>query len=186
MKNSARTVAFCGVSAALLFVLLLIETFVFSALPVAPPAILAIPFAIALSSFGDRRFLFLGGTALGICSLVCALMIGNVYFINPLISVLPRVLMGLIAGLVADLLKRVCEKSNKKFIREILPYSVAGFVGVLLNTAFVLAAVFLFFGGDVMKTFFAAVITFNTLFEIAGGMVLTPIYCNVLNKVLKI
>ncbi|MBR2385630.1 MAG: hypothetical protein IKA99_08510 [Clostridia bacterium] len=82
-KNSSRKIAFYGVMAGLMFVFLLIETFVFTAFfGNFTPAILTLPLAIALSLFNGRKGMWVGGTIFGCCSFFLAIIISNVIFLK--------------------------------------------------------------------------------------------------------
>jgi uncharacterized membrane protein len=96
-KSSAQTIALAGVMSALVFVVLTLETLVFKYFIDPSPAFFSIPIALALSMYGDWKKSFLGGTILGMCSLILAFAIGYITFYNPLISVLPRVIIGVVA-----------------------------------------------------------------------------------------
>jgi uncharacterized membrane protein len=95
---SSKRIAFYGVLSALMFVFLLIETYLFTAFfGNFTPAILTLPFAVALSLFNGKRGMWLGGTIFGCCSFFLAICIGNPIFLNPLISILPRIFIGVVA-----------------------------------------------------------------------------------------
>lgn len=74
-----------------------------------------IPVLIGALLFGYKRGL-LYGAFFGFASLFKALSspvtILDPYFVNPLVSVLPRVLFGLISGLIFDLIKNLPKKFN--------------------------------------------------------------------------
>ncbi|MBR2617178.1 MAG: hypothetical protein IKC56_02965, partial [Clostridia bacterium] len=87
----SKTIALYGIWAALIFVTMVLETYVFTPLlPIAPPAVLSLATAFSLCVFADWKTGLIGGTIMGLCSLIVALMIGNPYFLLPYISVLPR------------------------------------------------------------------------------------------------
>ena len=133
-----------------------------------------------------------GGFALGsvwglTCLLRAVIYSANplfVPFLNPLVSVLPRMLVGLFAGLVFwALVKRSrCSKS--------LSAIIAGVVGTLTNTVFVLTMYNLFAGNltglnhvwTLFKSFFLVYISVNGLIELALAVILVPLLYQALKK----
>jgi uncharacterized membrane protein len=100
-KSNAKNVAFYGVMSGLMFVFLLIETYVFSAFfGNFTPAILTLPLAVSLSLFNGKKGFWVGGTIFGCCSFFLAICISNVIFLNPLVSILPRIFIGVLAFLL--------------------------------------------------------------------------------------
>lgn len=65
--------------------------------------------------------------------------LGNIVMVNPLISILPRILIGLIAGWLFSRLARNKDKLT-------LPLIISGIAGSLTNTVLVLGGIALFFG----------------------------------------
>ena len=185
MNSKAKTVAYLGVMTALVFVVLMLETYVFIAFINPSPAFLTIPIAISLSLRGKKSDMFVGGTILGVCSFILSFMLGVVAFHNPLISILPRVLMGVVAYFINALFAKLFAKSNSNFLREILPLSLAGMFGVLTNTVLVLTMLSVFdFSG--LSAVFETLITFNFLIEFVCGAVLVPILVKVIRKVVRL
>lgn len=198
-KDKAHFVAFLGVTTALVFVVLTLETYLFMGLLGINPAFLTIPLAIALCMFGDWKEEFVGGTILGCCSFIIALMVGYAPMYNPLVSIVPRVLMGIGAYWVYHLLSFIVnkiltsrEKKGKShldykknvLVRETLPVAVAGVFGALINTVLVLLMLYVF-GGDSFSAAFMVAITFNSPIEMACCAVLVPILVRVMKKILK-
>lgn len=183
--SKSRTVAFYGVTAALVFVLLFLETYVFQIIPLfnfATPAIFTLPFAFALSMFRGKKSMFFGGTCVGVCSLIIALILGNPVFINPVISVLPRVLCGLIATAFYMLIKKLC--GEKKFA-TVFASAFGGAAGVLMNTVLVLFTMFLF-QASTLEAIFATLISINFVCEFAGAIILAPVFVTLLQKYAKL
>lgn len=100
-------------------------------------------------------------------------------FVDPLVSILPRMLMPLCIGLLADQLRRRGWKMNQLGL-------VAGVLGSLLNTVFVLGAIGLFKGTEYslgigidasvgMWRFLMGLVIANGLPEAVVSGILTPI-----------
>ncbi len=92
------------------------------------------------------------GTLFGLVSLLHALTrpmaVTDAFFLNPLVSVLPRMLIGLFAGLVYLLLKSIL-KDNKKPIS----IGISAGIGSLTNTFFVLLALYLVYAKELVEAF---------------------------------
>ena len=123
-KDLAHRVAFIGVMAALIFVVLTIETYVFIGILGINPAFLSLPLAIALCLYGDWKEEFVGGTIFGVCAFIISFMVAYVPMYNPLISVLPRgsrSVLDLSFGLVyrqRDLESPRKEREARAFVQE--------------------------------------------------------------------
>ena len=148
---------------------------------------LHVPVIIAIIMLGTRDGLIVA-TAFGLLSLVRAYMAGTVegiIFMNPLISVAPRMLMGLCTGLVAAFLRDKIKNSYVFFI-------VIALVGTLLNTVFVLSAIGLFAGdsiaplGQTLQLIFSIVISINGTLEIALAVIVVPPVCRALTKAIPL
>lgn len=183
-KNStARTVAFLGVTLALVFVFLLIETYAFSAFfGNFTPAALTIPLAIAVAVTGKKWRMFVGGTLLGVSSFILAIIISNPIFLNPLISVLPRVIIGIVAYFICVLSKNLFKNAQSNFVKNVLPYSLAGIFGVLTNT--VLVSIMLWvFNYQALAAVYTLIISVNFVGEIIAAAILVPIFATLINKI---
>lgn len=90
-----------------------------------------IPVLIGALLFGYKRGLVYG-IFFGICSLLRAVTspvgILDPYFVNPLVSVLPRALFGLLSGLFFDLIKKLPQKASIPLIY------VGSFVLTIIHT----------------------------------------------------
>ncbi|MCL2674694.1 MAG: ECF transporter S component, partial [Defluviitaleaceae bacterium] len=127
---------------------------------------------------------FIVATAFGVLSLLRAYTSGTVeamIFMNPLISVAPRMLMGLAVGLLAASLRG--RMANKYAF-----FTVIALLGTLLHTVFVLSALALF-GldlilpmGETLQLIFSVIISINGLIEIGLAVIIVPPVCRALTK----
>ncbi len=135
---------------------------------------------------------FLLGTVWGVLCVIKALATGDPIFINPLISLVPRMIDGFVVGLIADMFRG---KVNIK------GYSIlCGAIGSLINTILVLGAIALFaadtfilwFGLDPNESLTVAETLRNIMLVVAGtnGIVelglaifLTPVIVTAIGKV---
>ncbi len=136
--------------------------------------------AMALGRFGGLIL----GTTWGLLNLLLAYTSGSLeaaIFMNPLISVVPRMIDGFLIGLVADLLRGKMS-TNKYSI-------ICGVVGSLTNTILVLSAIGLFGGedfmafGDTVAMIFQVLVSVNGVIELCLAIFLTPILVNAISKV---
>ncbi len=187
MKNDkAHFVAFIGVMFALIFVLFLLEGAVLSVLGMTA-CILSLPVAIALSIYDDWKKSFVGGTILGFASCLFCLVFASmfIFYANPLISVLPRMFIGVTSYWTYFGLSKLFKKSKSVFVRASIPAAIAGVVGSLTNTVLYLLAVNIW-AGDVMGSLTAIMNVAVSIYfpiELAACLVLVPIYVAVLKKV---
>ena len=135
---------------------------------------------------------FLLGFTWGVCSLIFAYTSANVLsfmiFTNPLISILPRLLMG---GLVA----LFYHKATKLIDYDRLRMAVTGFLGSIMNTVFVLSSIYLLMGNQYaelkgktvaeLPLFLMSVVMTNGVPEALAATVVTPIIASILVKIYK-
>ncbi|MBQ8295517.1 MAG: hypothetical protein IJX87_03675 [Clostridia bacterium] len=177
-KDIAHTVAFIGVMAALMFVVLMLETYVFIYFIKPSPAFLSIPLFVALSMYGDWKRSFIGGTIFGCCSFILSFMVGYTVFYNPLISILPRTVTGVAGYFILHGLTKLTKEKGKDVVR-----GVAAALTVLLHTVLVLGAMELFsLGGAFIDTVWQTIIGINFLSEFICAIILTPILIRVMKK----
>ena len=182
-KLNSRRIAFYGVLSALMFVFLLIETYLFTAFfGNFTPAILTLPFAVALSLFNKEEGMWLGGTIFGCCSFFLAVCIANPIFLNPLISIFPRVFIGVIAYIAFSAVSAIFKNSQVPFLKEKLPQAVGGALGILTNTIFTIFMINLFHS-EALVSVISTILSINFLAEIIGAIILVPIYTNVLKRI---
>ena len=135
---------------------------------------------------------FLLGFTWGCCSFLRAYTSANVLsfmiFTNPLISILPRLVMG---GLVA----LFYQKATKLIAYDRLRMAVAGFLGSILNTVLVLGSIYLLMGSQYaelkgktvaeLPLFLMGVVMTNGIAEALAATVMTPIIASILVTIYK-
>ena len=177
-RDLAHTVAFIGIMTALMAVVLTLETYVFIYFIKPSPAFLSIPLFIALSTYGDWKRSFIGGTIFGVCSFVLSFMVGYTVFYNPLISVLPRTIAGVAGCFILHGLTVLTKGKSKDIVR-----GAAAALTVLLHTVLVLGAMELFSaGGAFFDTVWQTIIGVNFISEFICAIVLTPVLIRVMKK----
>ena len=113
--------------------------------------------------------------------------ITNVFFQNPLISVLPRLLVGLLSALLFLFIR--------KKLSDRWAYSITALIGTLLNTVLVLGSIYLFaveayanatgIPESAVLGALGTVVVTNGLIEAVASMVILPLLAIPLAKVLK-
>ncbi len=109
----------------------------------------------------------------------------NVPFQNPLVSFLPRVIVGIVAALVFVL----CSKVMKKFFAA----AVATIAATLTNTVLVISMLFFFNYFDnfadtvsaIFTTIIQVIVAVNGIIELASAAVLVPVLYLALSKAYK-
>lgn len=107
-----------------------------------------IPVIIATLTLGLESGVIIG-LVFGIHSLLSNLTGASFFapfFINPLVSVLPRVLFPLAVGAIAGIAKRLTAKIDR---HHIVAYVLASFVGTALHTAMVMFMIYLLYAGQI-------------------------------------
>ena len=182
-KTSSRFVAYYGIVSALMFAFLLVETYGFAAfLGAFTPAILTLPLAISVSMCGGKKSCVLGGAIFGCCSFFLAVFIANPVFINPLVSILPRLFIGVVAYFVYLLFVKITKNAKSKFVSETLPISIGASLGILTNTVCTIFMMWIF-NASSLATVMTVIISFNFLGEIVGAMVLCPVYVKLIKRI---
>ena len=177
-RDLSHTIAFIGVMAALMFVVLMLETYVFIYFIKPSPAFLSIPLFIALSMHSDWKRSFIGGTVFGCCSFALSFMVGYTVFYNPLISILPRTIAGVGGYFIFHGLTVLCKNMKKEIV-----CAISAALTVLLHTLLVLGAMEIFaFGGAFFDTVWQTIIGVNFISEFLCAIILAPIFVRIMKK----
>lgn len=192
LNKNSRTVAAVGISVALIAVLqALAEILQKVGLPVSL-ALGLLPVLVAAEFYGPKVGAICGGF-FGITSLIIAVVYSSAIplysvAINPLVSVLPRILAGVASGLVYKGIKNKI-KNEKKSVAASVAATVSG---VLTNTVLFLGFFFLFAGGKTygsvtvdFRWIMASVVSINAAIELASFSVIVPLVVGALEKSAK-
>ncbi len=173
--------------------ILIIQTFVpvlgYIPLGVIDITIVHITVILAAVLFGSKTGVIIGASW-GLLSMIRSYVqpsITNVFFQNPLVSVLPRLLVGFLSGLLFNLLKSK--------ISERWAYSLTALVGTLVNTGLVLGSIYLFAAEayanatgipeNAVLGALGTVIATNGVVEVIASMIILPLLAIPLAKVLE-
>lgn len=193
LNKNSRTVAAVGISVALIAVLqALAEILQKVGMPVSL-ALGLLPVLVAAQFYGPKVGAICGGF-FGITSLIIAVVYSSAIplysvAINPLVSVLPRILVGVASGLVYKGVKSKIKNEKK----SVAAASVAATVsGVLTNTVLFLGFFFLFAGGKTygsvtvdFRWILASVVSINAAIELGSFSVIVPLVVGALEKSAK-
>lgn len=105
-------------------------------------------------------------------------------FINPLVSLVPRILVGFVAGLVFYILK------NKTKLGSIFSAAVSAVAGTFTNTLLVLSMMYIFSGMitsysdifELFKSIWLTLIGINGLIELVAAIIIVPAVYKSLEK----
>lgn len=184
-EDKAHLVAFIGVMFALIFVLFMLEG-ALSIFAGISTCVLSLPVAIALSIYDDWKKSFIGGTLLGVSSCIFCLIFGMAVYANPLVCILPRLILGITAYWTYFGLSKLFRKAKHKYFREILPASIGALVGTLTNTVLYIFAIGVFVDKNVMGVgaqLLQIAVAIYFPIELVASFVLVPAYVTVMKKV---
>lgn len=143
-----------------------------------------IPVIIGAAILGPIGGLVLGLTW-GITSYLYALSLGTIeamIFLNPMVSIVPRIFVGLIVSYSALALKNIK-------MSDWLRFALSAFIGTLSNTILVLSAIFVFASAGLVSfnqavsTIYTIVISTNGLLELFAAIFLVPTVIQAIKKV---
>lgn len=154
-KDLVRNIALTGVFAGLIFAMTFIPQVGYiqygTSLDFTTLHAVTIMFILLTPKRHMWKFGIIFGTIFGLSSLALAAQRGNPIFINPLISVMPRVLFGAIVGLLGQFALTQKVRINKS--KQMVFSAVIAAVSTLAHTVMVLLAIQLFANLDGFEAF---------------------------------
>ncbi len=185
-KNKNITVAKLGMITALVVVALGLDTIISMSFPIKIAAVSIITVATVSELFGFYYSIY-ACAVFGVISLLRAYTVPaftSVAFQNPLISVLPRILISLfVCGIYYSFSKMFANKNP--FLKETLPAALGGAFCAISNTVLVISAMSIFSGGggDVLTSVVQTFIGVNGIIEILCGAFVVPAVAVPLKKI---
>ncbi|NLM00996.1 MAG: ECF transporter S component [Treponema sp.] len=187
-KNPARTIAVIGALGALTIVLGLTNLGFIPWVSGAAITILHVPVIIAVLLEGLIPGIAVGAI-FGIFSMIRAITSPtgalDPFFRNPLVSVVPRILIAVVTFLILKGLLSLIKK--KKQFPKIIMYGIAAFFGSLANTVFVIGSLFLFYRKEITNLmsgagFFVTMAGFlpQALLEAGAAVVISVAICGII------
>src|SRR6056297_3858018 len=175
--SETRKLTFLGVMLAL--------TIVFVAITAIPTAsatmalLLFIPTIVTSIVMGPKAGAlmgFLAGATTMLRAIIAPLNPFDVLFINPLVSILPRIFVGVVPFLVYKLIKSLMKNETGDKLAILL----GGAFGAATNTALVMTMLYLVYAKKVVemvgvgfKVFLVTIITTNAILEVTAAAILT-------------
>lgn len=188
---STKQLATLGILSALIFILTYTPLGIIP-LPGMAATILHIPVIVGALALGLKCGIFLGGI-MGFATLSRAFIAPtsplDLFFRNPLVSVLPRLMIGLCAYLTFIYLRKYIKK-------QLITYTLVGIIGALANTFFTLGMLLLVYYkplNEAVQThlgigafaFIGAILTTHAIGEITVTAILVPVLLMSLQKAFK-
>ncbi|MDW7668568.1 MAG: ECF transporter S component [Bacillota bacterium] len=175
--SETRKLTFLGVMLAL--------TIVFVALTAVPTASATMAFLIFIPTIVTSIIMgpkagalmgFLSGATTMLRAILAPLSPFDAFFINPLISILPRIFIGITPFLIYKLIKGLIKNETGDKLAILL----AGAAGAITNTALVMTMLYIIYAQQVVdmigvgfKIFLISIITTNALIEAVVAAILT-------------
>ncbi|EEI19209.1 Pantothenate transporter PanT [Lentilactobacillus hilgardii] len=163
-------------------------------IPIGPLSITIISATVTIATIlmGTRDGAVIGGVW-GLITFIRAYIwptspLATIVFVNPFVSVLPRVLIGVVAGVTYHVLRKWIK-------RQAVSVSIAAILGSLTNTIFVLGLIYLFYKAKApqlyqinirkLMPYLLGVVGTNGIPEAIFSGIVTPLIALPLQKVLK-
>lgn len=137
-KKRTQSIVYSGLLIAILAVMAFVPQLGFIQIGPFSATIMHIPVIVAIMLFGFKSAI-LQGTVFGLLSMIVAAMRGTIddlLFINPLVSVLPRILFAIVGYLVFVFISRVVKN-------DIAKYSITAILVSLMHSVLVVSAMYL-------------------------------------------
>ena len=182
MNKNTFIIALTGIYTALVFVCILTESTLLLWMGISA-AVLSLLVVMTFCLHKNLLFAFLGGLIIGLCSFLTALILGVEAFMHPMISIVPRMFIGVSAYGVYLLVKKLTANSENKYIKEKLPYALGAGAGIIVNTVLVVAALSIFGGFAVTQTAVQTIALFNFLPEFLVSVIFAPFTITAVKKV---
>lgn len=141
-KNNTYRIAILGMLTAIILIQNFVPVMGYIPIPPLNPTIIHITVIIAAITLGYKDGMILGGIW-GVACIIRAFTFPTtpldlLLFTNPVIAIVPRILVGLVAGYVYQILKRTAVKDTFAMI-------ISAILGSLTNTILVLTFIYIFY-----------------------------------------
>lgn len=181
-----KQITYAAVSIALIAVGYTLDKLISSALPISTALVTLVVVLTLCQICGKWWIAMLVTTAFGVISLLYCFILPNYsspVFMNPLVSVVPRIAIGLTTYFSLLLFQRLFRRFERKFVSDILPRALSAIIGVLTNTLLVLSAMAIVDHGDVLAKIVGVMMSFNFVIEIVGSCLLVPVLSSAFTKI---
>ncbi len=185
-RQSIQRITRLGIMIAVIFLMTFVPNIGYIQTGLLSITTIHIPVIVGSAILGPVGGLVLGVTW-GITSFLKVLsMPGTVetaIFLNPMVSIFPRILVGLIISYSTIGLGKLIKNRDIK-------YALVAAIGTLSNTVLVLSSMFIFAQGGVLSfnqafsVILTVIISTNGLFELISAIILVPIIIRAVSKVI--
>ncbi len=185
MKSNSKNIVAFATLGALIFIAMTLDRAITPFLPLSAAFItLTVTFTFALVR-PNLALSLAAALIFGLSSCITAIFFGKESVINPLISVLPRFLLGFIIFGVYVLMRLILKKAAPK-TRETVSLAVASGVTSAFNTVLFLSAMVLFGENNTVASLFKITVLANAVPELVLSSILVPVVVLALRKAMKI
>lgn len=185
MKSNSKNIVAFATLGALIFIAMTLDRAITPFLPLSAAFItLTVTFTFALVK-PNLALSLAAALIFGLSSCITAIFFGKESVINPLISVLPRFLLGFIIFGVYVLMRLILKKAAPK-TRETVSLAVASGVTSACNTVLFLSAMVLFGENNTVASLFKITVLANAVPELVLSSILVPVVVLALRKAMKI
>lgn len=187
LNKEIKNIVFAGILIALMFAFAW-TILGFIPLGIISPTTVFLPVAVGICCIEKKGYGIALGIAFGVCSWLRSFAPASVldpYFQNPLVSVLPRALMGVVVTVLYAIIKKFVKNS-------IARGAIVGALVPLFNTIFTMTLLLIFHysditalleGTSVAKWLFGSVVLLNMLPEVVLGCIVTSIVSKTIEKI---
>lgn len=173
-----------GIMTALIVVGLALDSVITATAPlkIAVASLLIVLPLCQMFTFKESLF---ASTTFGVLSMLRAYLLPSITspsFMNPLVSVLPRVVIGVTAYFTYKALRRAMPDTGKK---KYIPYAVSAGVGVLTNTVLVITMINVVGNGNVIDALIKTLLGVNCVLEFCICVICVPFISYNVGKVVN-
>ncbi len=181
---NSRAIAKYALIVALVIAAYYIDALISTGLPIRV-AVATVAVTLTLCQLFDFKTAVFTTTVFGLLSFLFSYLHPNFTspaFMNPVVSVIPRVLMGTLSFLAFSAIKKLTADSAGKFKREILPKIAGGAAGVLTNTALVLSMISLVNGSSLLGIAIQITVVIAFSVELVVSVTVVPAVSQTIGK----
>ncbi|NLK17952.1 MAG: hypothetical protein GX304_05520 [Clostridiales bacterium] len=188
MKSYSKLIAQYAIIVALVVCSFTIDAFLTTRFLPIRAVIATTAIVLSIVQLFDFKTAVFTTTALGLVSLVFAYIFPNLaaeVMQKPVVSVLPRICIGLVSYSVLALMRKLTEKSSSPFVKKYVTSSVAAAFGVITNTLLVLSTITFYTNENFFNKLLSAIIAFNFPAELLVGIIAVPAIVNAVKDRIK-
>lgn len=186
MNSKSKTVTVLATLGALIFVAMTMDRAITPYLPLSA-AFLTLTVTFTFALMRPRLWSCLAAALIfGVSSCLTAIMFGKESVINPLISVLPRFLLGFVIFGVYKCARLLTRGMKNRAAAEAISLSSAAALTAASNTVLFLSAMYLFGNGNTIQSLFTITVLVNALPEFIISAALVPVVTMAVRKGLHI